>query len=87
VHRGAGPSCATPTPANEEIAVTIPDSLLASPDPIAVFGVAVARPGSEEELLRGLLGLVEPSRREQGCLYYGVWLDSVTVGGVAYFEH
>jgi quinol monooxygenase YgiN len=46
-----------------------------------------AKAGKEEELRRDLTAVVEPSRKEEGCLRYELFEDSNTSGLFVFFEH
>ena len=37
---------------------------------LTVFAEMHARPGKEDELRRALIGMIEPTRREAGCVQY-----------------
>ena len=43
---------------------------------VAVVAELVAKPGKEEELRRELLALVEPTRREEGCVQYDLHVST-----------
>ena len=46
------------------------------PEPhLTVFAEMHAKPGKEHELRRALIGLIEPTRREAGCVQYDLHVD------------
>jgi quinol monooxygenase YgiN len=54
---------------------------------LTVIAEFYAKPGSEEEL-RGLLkGLVEPSRKEPGCVQYDLHVDNDQGGHFLFYEN
>jgi quinol monooxygenase YgiN len=47
---------------------------------IHVVAVITAKPGSEDDVREAMLGLVGPTRAEEGCLSYGLSESSVAPG-------
>ena len=47
---------------------------------IQVVAVITAKPGSEDAVRQAMLGLVAPTRAEEGCLSYGLSESSVAPG-------
>ena len=54
---------------------------------LTVFAEFHARPGREEELGRLLKGLLEPTRKEPGCLQYDLHVDNDKPGHFLFFEN
>ena len=54
--------------------------------PLTVFAEFHAKPGREEELRGLLMGLLEPTRKEQGCLRYDLHRDNDKPGHFLFFE-
>ena len=46
-----------------------------------------AKPGKEDELRRDLTAVVEPSRKEPGCLRYELFVDQGQRGRFVFVEH
>lgn len=46
-----------------------------------------AQPGTEDELRRDLTAVVEPSRKEPGCLGYDLFADQSEPGRFVFVEH
>jgi quinol monooxygenase YgiN len=42
---------------------------------LTVFAEMYAKPGKEDELRQALTGLIEPTRREAGCVQYDLHVD------------
>ena len=55
--------------------------------PLTVFAEFHAKPGREEELRGLLMGLLEPTRKEQGCLRYDLHRDNDKPGHFLFFEN
>ena len=53
---------------------------------LTVFAEFRANPGREEELGGLLKGLIEPTRKEQGCLQYDLHADNDKPGHFLFFE-
>jgi quinol monooxygenase YgiN len=45
-----------------------------------------AKPGKEEELRRALRGLVEPTRKEDGCVQYDLHVHTKDPGRFVFYE-
>jgi len=54
--------------------------------PLFVVAVLKAKPGKEEELRRTLIGLVEPTRAEEGCLQYDLHVSTEVPGEFVFYE-
>ena len=54
---------------------------------LTVVAEMVARPGKEDELKRELLRLVEPTRREEGCLQYDLHVATDNPGRFVFYEN
>lgn len=46
-----------------------------------------AKPGKEEELRKALLGLIEPTRREDGCVQYDLHVHTLDPGRFVFYEN
>jgi quinol monooxygenase YgiN len=46
-----------------------------------------AKPGKEEALKAALMGLVEPTRKEEGCIQYDLHVNSKEPGSFLFFEN
>lgn len=55
--------------------------------PLTVVAEIVAKPGREEELRRRLLALIEPTRKEEGCLQYDLHADNDAPGRFLFYEN
>jgi quinol monooxygenase YgiN len=53
---------------------------------LTVVAEMQAKPGKEEELREALLALIEPTRREQGCLQYDLHIDNADPGRFLFYE-
>jgi quinol monooxygenase YgiN len=53
---------------------------------LTVFAEFHAKPGSEQALGELLKGLIEPTRKEQGCLRYDLHVDNDKPGHFLFFE-
>lgn len=56
-------------------------------NPLTVVAEIVAKPGREQELRRRLLALVEPTRKEEGCLQYDLHADNASPGRFLFYEN
>jgi quinol monooxygenase YgiN len=54
---------------------------------LTVFAEFHAKPGREEELVGLLKGLLEPTRKERGCLQYDLHADNDKPGHFLFFEN
>ena len=54
---------------------------------LTVFAEFQAKPGREEELVGLLKGLLEPTRKEHGCLQYDLHRDNDKPGHFLFFEN
>lgn len=59
----------------------MPESLL------TVVAHFTAKPGKEEELRQTLLGLVEPTRKEEGCVQYDLHVGTGDPGKFVFYEN
>jgi quinol monooxygenase YgiN len=56
------------------------------PESLIVVAQLKAKPGREEELRKVALALVEPTRREEGCIRYELHLSDVDAAQVLFYE-
>ena len=54
---------------------------------LTVIAEFYAKPGSEEELDGLLKGLIEPTRKESGCVQYDLHVDNDNAGHFLFFEN
>lgn len=54
---------------------------------LTVIAEMKAKPGKEAELERQLLSLIEPTRKEQGCVQYDLHRNTDEVGRFAFYEN
>jgi len=54
---------------------------------LTVVAEMVAKPGKEDELKRHLLALVEPTRREDGCVQYDLHQSTGEPGRFVFYEN
>jgi quinol monooxygenase YgiN len=54
---------------------------------LTVIAELVAKPGKEDELRGRLLGLVEPTRKEDGCVQYDLHQSTSEAGRFVFFEN
>jgi quinol monooxygenase YgiN len=59
----------------------MPESLL------TVVAHFEAKPGKEQELREALLALVEPTRKEEGCVQYDLHVDTENPGKFVFYEN
>lgn len=57
-----------------------------SADPLIVIAEISAKTGAEDELRTHLLALVEPTRKEEGCLRYDLHVDDGAPGNFVFLE-
>jgi quinol monooxygenase YgiN len=58
------------------------------PEPLlTVFAEMHAKPGKESELRQALIGLIEPTRREAGCVQYDLHVDHETPRHYFFYEN
>jgi quinol monooxygenase YgiN len=53
---------------------------------LTVVAEVVAKPGKEEEVRKHLVGFVEPTRREEGCIQYDLHESNDEPGRFFFFE-
>ena len=53
---------------------------------LTVVAEIIAQPGKEEEVRRHLLGFVEPTRKEEGCLQYDLHVTNDAPGHFIFYE-
>jgi quinol monooxygenase YgiN len=58
-----------------------------SESPLTVFAEFRAKSGRERELGGLLKGLIEPTRRERGCLQYDLHVDNDQAGHFLFYEN
>ncbi|GBC60582.1 antibiotic biosynthesis monooxygenase [Desulfonema ishimotonii] len=54
---------------------------------IAVVATMIAKPGKEDALKQELLGLIEPSRADEGCLKYHLHQDQADPTVFVFYEN
>ncbi len=54
---------------------------------LTVVAEIVAKPGKEEELRRELLALIEPTRKEEGCVQYDLHQSADEPGRFLFYEN
>jgi quinol monooxygenase YgiN len=54
---------------------------------LTVVAELKAKPGSEEDLRRALLALVEPTHREEGCVQYDLHVHSGDPAAFVFYEN
>lgn len=54
---------------------------------LTVVAAMVAKAGKEDELKKRLLGLVEPTRKEEGCVQYDLHESTAEPGRFLFFEN
>ncbi len=64
----------------------IPSDIATSDIPVAVYGFARAKQGREGDLLKEILAIIEPVRREVGCRQYEVHTTAETPGVFVFYE-
>ncbi len=58
-----------------------------SPNLLTVVAEMVAKPGREDQLKQRLLALVEPTRKEDGCLQYDLHAVTGEAGRFVFYEN
>jgi quinol monooxygenase YgiN len=53
---------------------------------LTVVAEMVAKPGKEDELKRHLISLVDPTRKEDGCVQYDLNQDTSEAGRFVFYE-
>jgi len=53
---------------------------------LTVIAEATAKPGKEDELKRRLLELVEPTRKEEGCIRYDLHVNNAEPARFVFYE-
>lgn len=54
---------------------------------LTVVAEMKAKPGREEDLLNAALALIEPTRREEGCVQYDLHVHTKDPGRLVFFEN
>ncbi len=54
---------------------------------LTVVAEMVAKPGKEDELKRRLLSLIEPTRKEDGCVQYDLHQNTDETGRFVFYEN
>jgi quinol monooxygenase YgiN len=54
---------------------------------LSVIAVLIARPGNEDEVRRHLIGFVEPTRKEEGCVQYDLHESNDEPGKFYFYEN
>ena len=54
---------------------------------LTVVAEIVAKPGKEDEVRRHLLGFIEPTRKEEGCVQYDLHVSTENPGHFIFFEN
>lgn len=54
---------------------------------LTVVAEIVAKPGKEDEVRKHLLGFVEPTRKEEGCVQYDLHVCNDEPGRFLFYEH
>ena len=54
---------------------------------LTVVAEIVAKPGKEEEVRMHLLGFVEPTRKEEGCVQYDLHVSNDEPGRFIFYEN
>jgi quinol monooxygenase YgiN len=57
------------------------------PDLLTVVAEITAKPGKEDELRQMLLGLIEPTRKEEGCVQYDLHVSTDHPGQFVFYEN
>ena len=53
---------------------------------LTVVAEMAAKPGQEDELKRRLLSMIEPTRREEGCVQYDLHQNTNEAGRFVFYE-
>jgi quinol monooxygenase YgiN len=59
---------------------------MAQSEHIHVFAILTAQPGQEQVLRDALLAMIEPTKKEPGCISYMIHEDQKTPGAFYFFE-
>ena len=54
---------------------------------LSVVAEITAKPGKEAELRRGLMGLIEPTRKENGCVQYDLHVSTDDPARFVFYEN
>jgi quinol monooxygenase YgiN len=54
---------------------------------LSVVAVLIAKPGKEDEVRRHLIGFVEPTRKEEGCVQYDLHESNDKPGTFYFYEN
>lgn len=54
---------------------------------LTVVAEITAKPGKEEDLRAALLALVEPTRKEEGCVEYDLHVSTDSPGAFVFYEN
>lgn|SRR5574340_1064305 len=54
---------------------------------LTVVAEMQAKPGKEEELKKQLLALIEPTRKEEGCVQYDLHVSTESAGQFVFYEN
>ena len=54
---------------------------------LTVVAEILAKPGKEDEVRRHLLGFIEPTRKEEGCVQYDLHLSTEEPGRFIFYEN
>jgi len=57
------------------------------PELLTVVAHMKAKPGKEEDLRRAVLALIEPTRKEEGCVQYDLHVHSSDPGRFVFYEN
>lgn len=60
---------------------------MSQPAHLTVVAELSARPGSEEDLKQLLISVVEPVRREDGCIQYDLHVSTKEPGSFVFYEN
>jgi len=55
--------------------------------PLTILAQITAAPGKEDLVRESLLGLIEPTRAEEGCLNYDLHVDNTNPGFFVFYEN
>ena len=54
---------------------------------LTVIAEIIAKPGKEDEVRKHLLGFIEPTRKEEGCVQYDLHVSTDNPGHFIFFEN
>ena len=57
------------------------------PELLTVVAHMKSKPGKEEDLRRAVLALIEPTRKEEGCVQYDLHVHSSDPGRFVFYEN